>query len=258
MARAIASQAKLISFDEFHVLDIADAMILLRLFTVLFEEGVTLVSTSNVVPEQLYENGLNRSLFLPFIDLLKAHCDIWNLDARTDYRRERLSHFAAYQTPLGPKADAAMDEAFELATAHETVAPLTITVRGHAVHIPAASQTVARFTFDELCAKPLGAADYIELASRFPTIFVDHVPTLDYSKRNEAKRFIILIDVLYDNGNRLFLSASNPPDDIYRVPAGLKVGEFTRASSRLVQMTSKEWLEGWEGRKSDTSTAVQN
>lgn len=253
VARSIASQAKLISFDEFHVLDIADAMILLRLFTVLFEEGVTLVATSNVVPDHLYENGLNRSLFLPFIDLLKAHCDVWNLDARTDYRRERLSQFSAYQTPLGLEADAAMDEAFALATAGQTVAPLTIKVRGHDVHIPAASASVARFTFDELCAKPLGAADYIELASRFATIFVDHVPTLDYSRRNEAKRFIILIDVLYDTGNRLFLSAANPPDEIYQVPAGLKVGEFTRASSRLVQMTSKEWLEGWGKRKVDAS-----
>jgi cell division protein ZapE len=258
VARSIASEARLISFDEFHVLDIADAMILLRLFKVLFEEGVTLVATSNVVPDHLYENGLNRALFLPFIDLLKAHCDIWNLDARTDYRRERLSQFSAYQTPLGPDADAAMDEAFALATAHEPVAPLVISVRGHDVHIPAASSTVARFTFDELCAKPLGAADYIELASRFPTLFVDHVPTLDYSKRNEAKRFIILIDVLYDNGNRLFLSAANPPDDIYRVPAGLKVGEFARASSRLVQMTSREWMQAWEKQKTapDTSSPL--
>jgi cell division protein ZapE len=254
----IASEARLISFDEFHVLDIADAMILLRLFKVLFDEGVTLVATSNVVPDHLYENGLNRALFLPFIDLLKANCDIWNLDARTDYRRETLSHFAAYQTPLGAKADAAMDAAFALATAHEAVAPLSIPVRGHDVHIPAASSTVARFTFDELCAKPLGAADYIELASRYPTLFVDHVPTLDYSRRNEAKRFIILIDVLYDNGNRLFLSAANPPDDIYRVPAGLRVGEFTRASSRLVQMTSREWLEEWERRKLDASQAIQS
>ena len=257
VARAIAAEARLISFDEFHVLDIADAMILLRLFNVLFAEGVTLIATSNVRPEDLYENGLNRALFLPFIDLLKAHCDIWNLDARTDYRRERLSHFAAYQMPLVIRADEAMEEAFALATAHQPVAPLTISVRGHDVHIPAASPSVARFTFDELCAKPLGAADYIELASRFPTLFVDHVPTLDYSKRNEAKRFIILIDVLYDNGNRLFLSAANPPDEIYRVPAGLKMGEFSRASSRLVQMTSREWLEAWEERKVDASELDQ-
>lgn len=255
VARAIARESQLICFDEFHVLDIADAMILMRLFTVLFAEGVTLAATSNVMPENLYENGLNRALFLPFIDLLKAHCDVWTLDARTDFRRERLSHFSAYQTPLGPKADAAMNEAFALAAGHEKVAPMTISVRGHDVHIPAAGQTLARFSFEELCAKPLGAADYIELARRFPTIFVDHVPTLDYSRRNEAKRFIILIDVLYDNGNRLFVSAANPPDDIYRVPAGLKIGEFTRASSRLVQMSGKEWQDGFEARRRAAETS---
>ena len=214
-------------------------MILLRLFNVLFAEGVTLIATSNVRPEDLYENGLNRALFLPFIDLLKAHCDIWNLDARTDYRRERLSHFAAYQTPLGIRADEAMEEAFALATAHQPVAPLTISVRGHDVHIPAASPSVARFTFDELCAKPLGAADYIELASRFPTLFVDHVPTLDYSKRNEAKRFVTLIDTLYDAGVRLVATSAKAPDGIY--PAGDHRFEFGRTVSRLKEMQSASW-----------------
>ncbi len=255
VARALAKDCQLLCFDEFHVLDIADAMILSRLFTVMFAEGVVLVATSNVVPDDLYRDGLNRMLFLPFIDMLKANCDVWDLDARTDYRREKLMSFAAYQTPLGPKADDAMDEAFELAVAHQTVAPITLKVRGHDFHVPRASETVARFSFDDLCAKPLGAADYIELASRYGTIFVDHVPTLDFSKRNEAKRFIILIDVLYDNGNRLFLSAANAPDDIYRVPAGLKVGEFSRTSSRLFEMTGAQWLANWEKRRHAMNSA---
>ena len=249
VARDLAAKARLICFDEFHVLDIADAMILSRLFRALFEEGVVLVATSNVVPDELYLNGLNRDLFLPFIELLKANCDVWSLDSRTDYRREKLSHFAAYQTPLGADADDAMDEAFALATAHEAVQPVRLVVRGHNFDIPLASSSSARFSFDDLCAKPLGAADYLELASRFGTIFIDQIPTLDFSKRNEAKRFIILIDVLYDTGNRLFLSAANPPDDIYRVPAGLKVGEFARTSSRLIEMTSVEWLATWEKRR---------
>jgi cell division protein ZapE len=246
VAKALASDCQLLCFDEFHVLDIADAMILSRLFTVMFDEGVVLVATSNVMPDDLYQDGLNRSLFLPFIGLLKANCDVWDLDARTDFRREKLKSFAAYQTPLGPHADAAMAEAFELAVAHQAVAPITLIVRGHKFHVPLATQTVARFAFDDLCAKPLGAADYIELARRYDTIFIDHVPTLDFSKRNEAKRFIILIDVLYDNRNRLFLSAANGPDGIYQVPAGLKIGEFSRTSSRLVEMTSAQWMETWE------------
>jgi cell division protein ZapE len=249
VARDLAAKARLICFDEFHVLDIADAMILSRLFKALFEEGVVLVATSNVIPGDLYLNGLNRDLFLPFIGLLKANCDVWSLDSRTDYRREKLSHFAAYQTPLGDRADEAMDEAFALATAHETVLPVRLIVRGHNFDIPLASAACARFSFNDLCAKPLGAADYLELASRYGTIFIDHVPTLEFSKRNEAKRFIILIDVLYDSGNRLFLSAASPPDDIYRVPAGLKVGEFARTSSRLIEMTSVEWLAAWEKRR---------
>lgn len=241
VAQAMLKRCRLLCFDEFHVLDIADAMILSRLFKVMFENGVVLVATSNVDPDDLYLDGLNRSLFLPFIDLLKAHCDVWDLDARTDYRREKLMGFTAYQTPLGEKADDALDEAFALASAHQTVAPITLKVRGHDFHVPLASESVARFTFDDLCAKPLGAADYIELANRYQTIFIDHVPTLDFSKRNEAKRFIILIDVLYDNGTRLFLSAANGPDEIYRVKAGLKIGEFARTSSRLVEMTGADW-----------------
>jgi cell division protein ZapE len=260
VARALAQECQLLCFDEFHVLDIADAMILSRLFTVMFDEGVVLVATSNVLPDDLYRDGLNRTLFLPFIDLLKANCDVWDLDARTDYRREKLMGFSAYQTPLGETADEAMDEAFALAIANEPVASITLKVRGHDLHVPIAGETVARFSFDDLCAKPLGAADYLELAKRYGTIFIDHVPTLDFSKRNEAKRFIILIDVLYDNGNRLFLSAERQPDEVYQVPAGLKVGEFTRASSRLVQMTSITWLEEWEERQSlakSTATKVE-
>ncbi len=249
VAKDLAKNCRLLCFDEFHVLDIADAMILSRLFTTLFEEGVVLVATSNVAPDDLYQDGLNRSLFLPFVDMLKSQCDVWNLDARTDYRREKLSSVGAYQTPLDAKALTAMDEAWKLATAHQDVAPLHLNVRGHAFDIPGASSDAARLSFDDLCAKPLGAADYLELATRFPTLFIDDVPTLDFSKRNEAKRFIILIDVLYEARTRLFISAATGPDLIYQVKAGLKVGEFTRTSSRLFEMTSTAWLLDWQARR---------
>ena len=231
-------------------------MILSRLFKVLFQEGVALVATSNVEPGDLYHNGLNRELFLPFIALLKRHADIFNLDARMDYRREQLKNMAIYRTPLGREADAAMDEAWELVTAHEEAAPKTIMVRGHRFDIPLSAPSAARFGFDDLCAKPLGAADYLALAKLYPTIFIDHVPHLDFSKRNEAKRFIILIDVLYDFGSRIFITAADAPDDIYSVKAGLKVGEFARTSSRLIEMASEAYVSAWEKQRRESAALV--
>jgi cell division protein ZapE len=256
VARDLAKHARLLCFDEFHVLDIADAMILSRLFKVLFEEGIALVATSNAEPGDLYHNGLNRELFLPFIALLNRYADIFDLDARMDYRRENLKNMAVYRTPLGPETDAAMDEAWGLATAHEDASPKTIMVRGHRFDIPQSTPTAARFRFDDLCAKPLGAADYLTLAKLYPTIFVDHVPHMDFSRRNEAKRFIILIDVLYDFGSRIFVSAAAAPDDIYSVKAGLRVGEFTRTSSRLIEMASDAYVAAWEKRQAESAAAA--
>jgi cell division protein ZapE len=256
VARDLAKEARLLCFDEFHVLDIADAMILSRLFRVLFEEGVVLVATSNLVPGDLYFNGLNRELFLPFIAILRRHADVFNLDAKMDYRREKLKNMAVYRSPLNAAADAAMDETWALATAHEDAEPQTIMVRGHKFEIPLSAPSAARFGFDDLCAKPLGAADYLALAKLYPTIFIDHVPHLDFSKRNEAKRFIILIDVLYDFGSRIFISAADAPDDIYSVKAGLKVGEFTRTSSRLIEMASEAYVTAWEKRRQERAALV--
>jgi cell division protein ZapE len=256
VARDFAKEARLLCFDEFHVLDIADAMILSRLFKVLFEEGVVLVATSNLVPGDLYFNGLNRELFLPFIALLQRHADVFDLDAKMDYRRERLKNMAIYRTPLNAATDAAMDETWALATAHEETAPKTIIVRGHRFDIPLSAPSAARFGFDDLCAKPLGAADYLALAKLYPTIFIDHVPHLNFSRRNEAKRFIILIDVLYDFGSRIFISAADAPDDIYSVKSGLKVGEFTRTSSRLIEMASEAYVASWEIRRQERAALV--
>jgi cell division protein ZapE len=256
VARDLAKEARLLCFDEFHVLDIADAMILSRLFKVLFEGGVVLVATSNVEPGDLYHNGLNRELFLPFIALLQRHADVFNLDARMDYRREKLKNMAIYRTPLNNETDAAMDEAWDLVTAHEEAVAKTIMVRGHRFDIPKSAPSAARFGFDDLCAKPLGAADYLALAKLYPTIFIDHVPHLDFSRRNEAKRFIILIDVLYDFGSRIFITAADAPDDIYSVKAGLKVGEFARTSSRLIEMASEAYVNSWEKRRQERAELV--
>ncbi len=249
VARVLAKEIRVLCFDEFHVLDIADAMILSRLFKVLFEEGVVLIATSNVVPEDLYFNGLNRELFLPFIAMLKRTTDVFNLDAKMDYRRERLKSFSIYRSPLGRETDAAMDEAWALVTEQKHAEAKTVMVRGHRFDIPRAAHNAARFRFDDLCAKPLGAADYLTLAKLYPTIFIDHVPTLDFTRRNEAKRFIILIDVLYDYGSRVYISAVSAPDDIYQVKAGLKVGEFARTSSRLIEMASDSYLKMWQERQ---------
>jgi cell division protein ZapE len=256
VARDLAREARLLCFDEFHVLDIADAMILSRLFKVLFDEGVVLVATSNLVPGDLYFNGLNRELFLPFIALLQRHADVFDLDAKMDYRREKLKNMAIYRTPLSAETDAAMNEAWALVTAHDDAEPQMIMVRGHKFEIPLSAPSAARFGFDDLCAKPLGAADYLALAKLYPTIFIDHVPHLDFSRRNEAKRFIILIDVLYDFGSRIFISAADAPDDIYSVKAGLKVGEFTRTSSRLIEMASEAYVAAWEKRRQESGTLV--
>jgi cell division protein ZapE len=256
VARDLAKAARLLCFDEFHVLDIADAMILSRLFKVLFEQGVVLVATSNVAPGDLYFNGLNRELFLPFIALLERYADVFNLDAKMDYRREKLKNMAIYRTPLGRRADLAMDEAWALVTAHEETAPKTIMVRGHRFDIPHSAPSAARFDFEDLCAKPLGAADYLALAKLYPTIFIDNVPHLDFSRRNEAKRFIILIDVLYDFGSRVFISAAAAPDDIYSVKVGLKVGEFARTSSRLIEMASEAYVSAWEKRRQASGAAA--
>jgi cell division protein ZapE len=184
VARDLSRDARLLCFDEFHVLDIADAMILSRLFKVMFEEGVVLVATSNVVPDDLYFNGLNRELFKPFIAMLKRYSDLFNLDARMDYRRERLKSLSVYRSPLGPETDAAMAETWSLLTDENQAEAITIMVRGHRFDIPKSTPMAARFNFDDLCAKPLGAADYLALAKRYATIVIDHVPNLDFSRRN--------------------------------------------------------------------------
>jgi cell division protein ZapE len=250
VAADLAREALLLCFDEFSVRDIADAMILSRLFAALFAAGVVVVATSNVAPDDLYKDGLNRALFLPFIALVRERLDVVELDARADYRLEKLTRAPVYYTPLGPKADAALDEAFFALTGHKRGEPMRIDLLGRHLDAPQAIDGVARFDFDALCRRPLGAVDYLKLAQRFHTLIVDRIPLLGGNERNEAKRFIILIDALYDMRVKLIASAAGEPDTLYAGAEGAEAFEFARAASRLYEMRSADYLALPHGRDS--------
>jgi cell division protein ZapE len=250
VAAEMTREASLLCFDEFSVRDIADAMILSRLFTAFFAAGVVVVATSNVAPDDLYKDGLNRALFLPFIALIKERLDIVELNARTDYRLEKLQRAPIYYTPLGPKADGALDAAFLMLTGHEHGEPTQIELLGRHLDVPQAIDGVARFDFDALCRRPLGAADYLKLAQRFHTLVLDRIPMMGASERNEAKRFIILIDALYDMRVKLIASAAGEPETLYSGADGAEAFEFERTASRLFEMRSAEYLALPHGRES--------
>ncbi|TPI34136.1 AFG1 family ATPase [Mesorhizobium sp. B3-1-6] len=257
VARALADEAWVLCFDEFSVSDIADAMILSRLFSALFASGVVLVATSNVAPENLYRDGLNRQLFLPFISLLERNAHVMTLDAEKDYRQEKLDRQPVYVTPDDAAAERALDEAWKAMTYGQPAGEVTLTLKGRHLVVPRAAGDAARFSFADLCEKPLGARDYLAIAGRFSTVFIDHVPVLGEGMRNEAKRFILLIDTLYDHRMRLVMSAAAPPQGLYTAKRGTEVFEFERTASRLVEMQSRDWLDDWtERRKDGAATAA--
>jgi cell division protein ZapE len=242
VARDLASEAWLLCFDEFHVTDIADAMILGRLFTQMFARGVVVVATSNVAPADLYKDGLNRALFVPFIHMLEERMDIVRLASRTDFRLEKLAGLPVWHVPADAAADAALDDAWRrLARDHDGGAQ-ELPIKGRSIHVPRAAMGVARFSFHDLCEEPLAAADYLRIAHEYHTIILDHIPVMSFDNRNAAKRFIILIDTLYDTNVKLIASAAAEPDALYHADEGYEALEFQRTASRLIEMRSQDYL----------------
>ncbi|TXM96367.1 cell division protein ZapE [Methylobacterium sp. WL122] len=242
VADALADDSTLLCFDEFTVTDIADAMILGRLFGALFKRGVTVVATSNVEPDRLYEGGLNRALFLPFVEELKERVEVLRLDSRTDFRLEKLGGAPVYHVPADAAARSALDAAFRGLTGKAKGRSATLTVHGRQVPVPQEAAGVARFSFDDLCAQPLGASDYMAIARAFHTVIVEEIPVMGEQNRNECKRFITLIDTLYDRHVKLVASAAAEAQALYSVREGPEAFEFDRTVSRLIEMRSVEYL----------------
>ena len=253
-AAAIAAESWLLCFDELHVTDIADAMILGRLFKRLFELGAVVVATSNVPPDALYRDGLNRALFLPFIALIERHMEVVELAARVDFRLEKLAGQPVWHVPADAAAAAALDQAWRRLTGGQAGAAVELSLLGRTLHVPRAAKGVARFSFHELCEEPLAAADYLKIAHEFHTVVIDRIPVMDYGERNAAKRFIILIDTLYDNSVKLLASAAAEPDELYRAQDGFEVLEFKRTASRLIEMRAQSYLASAHGRRDSAAS----
>jgi cell division protein ZapE len=212
-----------------------------------------LVATSNVAPDDLYKEGLNRALFLPFIALLKQYTDVVSLEARTDYRLDKLAGMPVWHVPMDEDADVALDMAWQRLTGTFSGAPYAIAMKGRTIRVPEAAKGVARFTFHELCEVPLGAADYLKIAHEFHTVVLDHIPVMTSEKRNEAKRFIALIDTFYDNAVKLVASAAAEPTALYTGTDGYEAQEFKRTASRLIEMQSETYLTLPHGRRDGES-----
>jgi cell division protein ZapE len=240
LADRIVAESALLCFDEFQVGNIADAMLLGRLFAALFDLGVVVVATSNVAPDGLYAGGLQRDRFLPFIDLLKERLDILELDGVIDHRRNRIKGMTVYHQPLGPAAESALADAFARLTDDVAGMPTTLAIQGRTLAVPKAAKGVACFRFDDLCERPLGAADYIAIATHFHTVIVDGVPRMSPQQRNEARRFMTLIDALYEHKTNLICAAADAPDRLYASGHGAE--EFRRTASRLLEMQSVDYL----------------
>jgi cell division protein ZapE len=239
LADSIAAEAALLCFDEFQVHDIADAMILGRLFQALFARGTVVVATSNTTPDELFKGRPGRDAFLPFIGLIKRRLEVLVLDSARDYRRARIVEMPTWHMPLGGRADAAMDQAFRELTGRDHGRPTRLTLLGRAIEVPQAADGVARCDFEDLCGKPLGPADYLAVATHFHTLLLDGIPRLGAENFDRAKRFITLVDALYEHRVKLVASAAASPDNIYE--RGENAAMFARTASRLHEMQSRDW-----------------
>jgi len=241
VAAEIAEESWLLCFDEFHVVNIADAMILGRLFQAFFDHGVVIVATSNVAPQDLYKGGLQRERFLPFIDLILQKLDVLDIGAGRDFRLDRLKGDPVWHTPLGPDATAMLDKAFATLTDNATAHPEEIELQGRKLAVERTARGIARFTFDELCNQPRGAADFLAIAARFHTVMIDDIPQLRAAERDAAKRFVVLVDSLYEHRVNLFASAAAEPGELYT--EGDTAFEFERTVSRLMEMQAEDYLD---------------
>lgn len=250
VARQMAQEATLLCFDELQVTDIADAMVLSRLFNELMERGVVVVATSNRPPDDLYKDGLNRQLFVPFIDKITSDFDVVALDGPTDYRYDRLKGVETYHSPVNEETTKRLSDAFFRLTDRDVenrakVPSGELIVQGRTLFVPKAARGVAVFSFKRLCANPLGSADYLAIARAYHTVIMVAIPQLSKEKRNEAKRFVTFIDALYEHGVKFLCSAEVPPADLY--PAGDGSFEFERTVSRLMEMQSEDYLHRGHG-----------
>lgn len=252
VAAALYEEAWLLCFDEFHVTDIADAMILGRLFEKLFDLGVVIVATSNVAPDDLYKGGLNRALFLPFIAMIEQHMEVVRIESPTDYRMEKLGGARTWYVPAAHETmadiDREMDKVWHRIAGIDGGAPASVISGGRTIPVPRAGGGAARFTFADLCGVPLGASDYLRLARSYHTLVIDHIPQLDQDTRNEAKRFITLIDELYEKGVKVVASAPAEPEQLYLGTEGAEAFEWARTVSRLHEMRSDDYIARPHGR----------
>jgi cell division protein ZapE len=241
LADAIAAEAALLCFDEFQVNDIADAMILGRLFQALFDRAVVVVATSNTLPDDLFKGQPGRDAFLPFIALIKQNLDVLVMEGDHDFRRARLRGMSVWHVPADERARRALDAAFAELTGGAAAHPERLEVMGRTVTVPRAAAGVARFDFDTLCGTALGAGDYLALATHYHALILDRIPRLSPDNHDVARRFIVLVDALYDHRVKLVASAEAWPDQLYLSGAGAKA--FERTASRLEEMRSQEWLD---------------